>query len=136
MNTRGYSRTPLIKKLGIKEGYQCLFLNTPAHYFELLGELPDVELVENATSENLDFIHLFSHSIEELENEFPSLKVALKKTGSLWISWPKKSSKIKSNLDGNVVITYGLNMGLVNVKVAAVDQDWSGLKFMYRVKGR
>ena len=136
MATAGYSGTPLVKKLGIKEGYKCYFKNVPKHYFDLLHGLPEIELCEKLHEELLDFAHLFCLSNEILENELASIKVALKKTGSVWISWPKKSSSIKSDLDGNVVRAFGLDLGLVDVKVAAIDENWSGLKFMYRVQDR
>lgn len=86
--------------------------------------------------ESLDFAHVFCYTIKELEEEFSKTRQALKKTGAMWVSSPKKSSKIRTDLNGNVVRTYGLNNGLVDVKVAAIDEDWSALKFMYRLKDR
>ena len=136
MSTAGYSGTPLFKKLGIKDGHNCHFKNIPDHYFDLLFDLPDIIVHEHIAENSLDFIHLFCLDKAELESNFSDLKSALNSTGSLWVSWPKKISKIKSDLDGNIIRTYGLSMGLVDVKVAAIDSDWSGLKFMYRVKDR
>lgn len=136
MPEAGYSSTPLVKKLGIKEGQKVIFLNPPAHYFNLLGELPAHESVDKGQKEAADFIHLFCTRQAELELHFDGLKEAMKKDGMFWISWPKRSSLLKSELDGNSVRHYGLMHGLVDVKVCAIDTDWSGLKFMYRVKDR
>lgn len=136
MSTQGYSGTPLVKKLGIKEHYTCYFLNTPEHYFNLLGQLPKIETTSQLKPNSLDFAHVFCFTLKTLEENFSQVKRALKKNGALWISWPKKSSKLNSDLDGNIVRTYGLSQGLVDVKVAAIDENWSGLKFMYRLKDR
>ena len=132
----GYSGTPLIAKLGIKEGQHVIFVNPPSNYFELLGGLPDLVSVEQGLEGVADFIHLFCTHPSELELHFDGLKHAMKKDGMFWISWPKRSSRINSQLDGNIVRRYGLLHGLVDVKVCAIDEDWSGLKFMYRIKDR
>jgi len=132
--TAGYSNTPLVKKLGIKDGFKVLFVNQPTDYLNLLGQLPDV--VEAADQKNIDFIHYFTKCKSELESEILSLKGKLAKTGTLWVSWPKKSSNVDTDLDGNIVRLTGLNAGLVDVKVCAVSDIWSGLKFMYRKKDR
>ena len=84
----------------------------------------------------MDFIHVFSTSQSELRRSFPSLKKRLEKNGLIWVSWPKGASKIETDLDGNHVREIGLKNGLVDVKVCAVDDDWSGLKFVYRLKDR
>jgi len=132
-----YSSTPLIQKLGIKEGMKVLFVNTPENYKNLLGRLP--ENIHEITSQQtkVDFIHFFTRSQEALREEFESLKNHLKLNGILWISWPKFScSFANSNLTENVVRDIGLENGLVDVKIASIDEDWSGLKFVYRVKDR
>lgn len=84
----------------------------------------------------IDFIHFFTRAAAELESRFPQLKAALAFDGMLWVSWPKKASKVNSDLDENVVREVGLRNGLVDVKVAAVDEVWSGLKFVYRLEDR
>ena len=133
----GYSGTPLAKKLGIKEGLRLAFFNLPAHYFDLFSDLPDgLEVVDELIEQEVDFIHLFCTSFDELESNFLKYKLALKKNGSLWISWPKGSSSIQTNLKRDLIREYILKNGLVDVKVAAVDQDWSGLKFVYRLTDR
>ncbi|MEQ8924230.1 MAG: DUF3052 domain-containing protein [Fulvivirga sp.] len=131
----GYSGTPLAKKLGIKEGFKVLFVNQPDHYFHLFTDLPEIEEAKKSDTD-LDFIHLFVLSLTELEKHFNTCKNQLTKNGTLWVSWPKKASKVETDLDGNIVREYGLANGLVDVKVCAVDETWSGLKFMYRIKDR
>lgn len=133
----GYSKNPLWKKLGIKEKYNCFLFQSPENYFDLLEALPsDSEYSEKLSSSPFDFEHVFVTKLEELQNDWISWKSALKKDGTLWVSWPKGGSKIETDLNGNIVREFGLKGGLVDVKVCAVDEDWSGLKFMYRKKDR
>ncbi len=132
----GYSGTPLIKKLGLKEGFKAAVLNPPANYGETLGELPAGVSVTHTLAGPLDFIHFFTTSRETLAQEFPRLKQALAPAGLLWISWPKRSAKIPTDLTEDIIRAIGLENGLVDVKVAAVDEVWSGLKFVYRLKDR
>ncbi|MAL17993.1 MAG: DUF3052 domain-containing protein [Balneola sp.] len=133
----GYSGTPLLKKLGIKPGHSVLIVNEPDHFLELLGDFPDgAELVGTKHPDLIDFIQVFCHNEEELHNAFPPLKSRLAKNGTLWVSWIKKSSKMNTDITGNEVRSLGLQIGLVDVKVCAVDEDWSGLKFMYRKEDR
>lgn len=133
----GYSGTPLVKKLGIKPGYKIMLLNEPENYFDLLGELPDeITIIRSGDAGPADFIHLFAKNEEILHSEFPPVKEKLAKDGMLWISWIKGSSKLETDINGNDVRALGLNLGLVDIKVCAVDKDWSGLKFMYRKEDR
>ncbi|MFY0593634.1 DUF3052 domain-containing protein [Roseivirga sp.] len=136
MTTAGYSGTPLAKKLGIKEDFKCHFVHIPEYYFNLFEELPAIETVEKPEAGSIDFAHAFMMSQAELKSMIPQVKDHLKKDGTLWLSWPKKASKLQTDLDGNVIRNFGLDIGLVDVKVAAIDDIWSGLKFMYRVKDR
>ena len=137
MPTAGYSGTPLAKKLGIKKGNAILLYNAPKHYYELFADFPEgVTELDAVAEEVADFIHVFCTSFETLKEVVPQYKSALKKNGMLWVSWPKGSSKITSDLKRDPIREYLLNIGLVDVKVAAVDEDWSGLKFMYRIKDR
>lgn len=131
----GYSGTPLAKKLGIKSGFNYLLSGQPEYYFDLFSELPEniVELAK-VMEQSADFIHLFCKDLETLHNSFEKYKPALKKNGMIWISWPKKSSGIKTDIDENMIRNYILEKGLVDIKVAAIDEVWSGLKFMYRKK--
>jgi len=138
MATAGYSKTPLFKKLGIKEGFLIQVYNTPKKYLDFFHEFPEGVEIANSDQEkeSVDFIHIFATTEVALSEAFSLARPTLKKNGILWISWPKKSSKIPSEIDKNFVRNYGLENGLVDVKVAAVDNDWSGHKFVYRVKDR
>lgn len=131
----GYSGTPLIKKLGVKAGMRVSFVNPPEGYASMLGPLPD-GIEETADGPDMDFVQLFTCLRQELEMEFPRLKRLLKPNGMLWVSWPKRAAKIETDVTENVVRDIGLSNGLVDVKIAAVDEMWSGLKFVYRPKGR
>jgi hypothetical protein len=129
----GYSGTPLIKKLGLKEDMSCVVLHAPEDYAELLGrELPNLL----SPSIAYEWLQGFYGSADTLEIEFPGLKESLMPAGQLWISWPKKSSGVTTDLDENVVREIGLAHGLVDVKVASIDDTWSGLKFVYRISDR
>ena len=134
----GYSGTPLIKKLGLKPGQRACFMNAPKDFPKTLGALPlGIELIQRLPKmRSLDFIHVFTKERNKLEKSFPQLKAALNWDGILWISWPKGSSKVATDINENIVREIGLDVGLVDVKVAAVDEVWSGLKFVHRVKDR
>jgi len=133
----GYSKTPLLKKLGIKSGNTVMAVNEPGHYFNLLGELPeDVKLVRKGYPDPVDFIHLFAPDEAALNNHFPPLKEVLAKDGMIWVSWIKGSSSMPTDIKSSDVRELGLELGLVDIKVCAVDEDWSGLKFVYRKKDR
>jgi hypothetical protein len=132
----GYSGTPLPKKLGIKSGFRLFLANAPA---EVLADLHDAlsacDVLQKARSP-LDFVLLFVKSRAELAGRFSRLASYLEPAGMLWVSWPKKSSGVKTDLDENVIREIGLSAGLVDVKVCAVTDIWSGLKFVRRVKDR
>ena len=133
----GYSPNPLLRKLGIRAGYCIQVFNEPETYWDDLGPLPEqVEGSEEQGHANIDFIHFFTKSAKEMKERFPILKTSIKKDGMIWISWPKKASKVPTDMSDGVVRDFGLAIGLVDVKVCAVDEVWSGLKFMYRVKDR
>lgn len=131
-----YSKTPLAKKLGIKEKFTILVINQPDNYWDLLTDLPTVEVENEETSKSLDFIHLFVTDLEEMQQLLLKWKPRLKLNGTLWISWPKKASKMPTNVDKWNVMEAGQAIGLVDVKVAAIDDIWSGHKFVYRTKDR
>ncbi len=132
----GYSGTPLIKKLGIKPAQRMVILNAPENYLVELGDLPPDTQINSQLGANLDMIHYFAKSEADLMRDFPDLKAALALDGMLWISWIKKSAKIPTDLDGNIVREIGLDQGLVDVKVCAINDIWSGLKFVYRKEDR
>jgi hypothetical protein len=132
----GYSGTPLVKKLGIKPFFEMYIQNPPKDYMDWLHPLPEDVQLKNKLSGALDFIHLFVSDRKTFQASFVKAKIKLKKDGMLWISWPKKSSGVSTDLDENVIRDFGLAQGLVDVKVCAVDDVWSGLKFVVRVKDR
>jgi hypothetical protein len=133
----GYSKRSLVQKLGIKAGFKLMLLNPPENYEATLGTLPENVTVLIALDQGpFDFVHFFTKDKDTLEDQFPNLKQALVSNGMLWISWPKASSKVDTDLKEGVVRDIGLANGLVDVKVAAIDETWSGLKFVYRLKDR
>jgi hypothetical protein len=131
----GYSGTPLPKKLGIKPGFRVHLVNAPA---EVRQELRDAlaECEELKQGNALDFAMMFAKSGAELTKEFARIAKRLAPAGMLWASWPKKTSGVPTDLDENGVRGIGLAAGLVDVKVCAVTEVWSGLKFVRRVKDR
>lgn len=132
----GYSGTPLAKKLGIKEGSRIALVNAPKDFRSALGELPDnVEFVSRPTK-SLDIILFFVMSERVLARDFANLAEKLVTNGMIWIAWPKKSSGVTTDLTEQRVQRIGLDAGLVDVKICAIDETWSGLKFVYRLKDR
>ncbi len=131
----GYSQRPLAAKLGLKAGMRALLIAPPPGYLSILAAPDDVEW-SGDLDQPLDFIQAFFKQRTELEARFPALKELLAPDGMLWISWLKRAAKIPTDLDDNLVREIGLAAGLVDVKVAAVDATWSGLKFVYRLKDR
>jgi hypothetical protein len=131
----GYSGTPLPKKLGIKPGFRVQLIRAPEDVREeLAADLAKCSVFKNG--DLLDFAMIFSKSRAELAKDFGRIAKVLAPTGMLWVSWPKKSSGVVSDLDENIVRRIGLDAGLVDVKVCAVTDVWSGLKFVRRVKDR
>ena len=132
----GYSGTPLPRKLGIKPQARVLFSEMPSDVKQELGEvLASCSFVRQRTAP-ADFIMVFVRTQAELTKLFSSSKKQLTPDGMLWVGWPKKTSGVPSDLDENIVRKIGLDAGLVDVKVCAVTDVWSGLKFVYRLKDR
>jgi len=132
----GYSGTPLIKKLGIKEEFKIFLINPPEIFMKLLGKLPQGAIILKDFAENTDYIHLFTKKLDELIYYFPLIKKNMSSSGLSWISWPKKASKVPTEVDEALVRKTGLKTGLVDIKICAVDDIWSGLKFVYRREDR
>lgn len=132
----GYSQKPLSQKLGIKPGMQVTALGAPGSYAALLGELPPGARISCRLPRTTRFIHRFVSRRQELKADFGRLARSLADDGTLWISWPKKSSGVATDLNEDLVREMGLPLGLVDVKVCAVDEVWSGLKFVRRVENR
>ena len=132
----GYSGTPLPKKLGIKDGFRFSLIEAPDEVRkELKTSLAHCEELKDG-KRPLDFAMLFTKSSSELSNTFAELASRLAPAGMLWIGWPKKSSGVPTDLDENKVRNIGLAGGLVDVKVCAITEIWSGLKFVRRLKDR
>lgn len=132
----GYSGTPLQKKLGLKPGMRAVFIREPQGYRETLGELPAGVRLLSRPGKKMEFVHLFCATIKDLRARLSGAKRALAREGTLWVSWPKKSSGMQTDLAEGDVRKAGLKLGLVDVKICAVDDTWSALKFVYRVKDR
>ncbi len=132
----GYSQRSLVDKLGIKDGATIAILNAPRGFARMLGPLPRRVTRKPRATGPLDFIQFFSKDKRQLVRHFPALARALVPAGMLWISWPKRSSGVPTDLTEDVIRAIGLAHRLVDVKVAAVDEVWSGLKFVRRVKDR
>lgn len=132
----GYSGTPLVKKLGIKEDFTLYIKNPPSGYTDLLGDVLARAEIKSRLGKQLDFIHLFTQSKQELGAFLPKAKQAIKPNGMIWISWPKKASKVDTDITEDVIRQICLPMDLVDVKVSAVDNIWSALKLVIRKEKR
>jgi len=128
----GYSGTPLIRKLGIKQGFRMRVLGAPEEYWGWLGPLPEEVVVRPRTVAGLDFVHLFTRRRRELEAKLPGLKEAVFPDGMIWVSWPKRASGVPTDVTEDVIRSTALPLGLVDVKVCAVSEIWSGLKLVVR----
>ena len=136
-STSGYSKTPLSKKLGFKSNFSVYLINPPDGYWKLFDVLPEgIREVESPEEGSLDFIHFFCTSMAGLKEHAIKCKNLLKKDGMLWVSWPKGNSKIPTDLKREPIRDHVLKIGLVDIKVCAVNEDWSGLKFVYHTADR
>jgi hypothetical protein len=132
----GYSGTPLPKKLGVKQAHRVALVNAPENFQATLGELPGgVEVVKQLRAP-LDLVVCFVKSERELLAQFEKLAAKLSPAGMLWIAWPKKASGVPTDITDTVVRRIGLESGLVDNKVCAIDEIWSGLRFVIRLKDR
>ena len=121
----GYSANPLSKKLGIKEGYRVYTKNEPKNYMELLDPLPDDVTFLRRLSNELDMIHFFTKNRQELLSSLNKLISHIKQNGMIWVSWPKKSSKVETDMTEDVIREIALPLGIVDIKVCAIDDTWS-----------
>ena len=136
MQSAGYSGTPLTKKLGIKAGFRMRLYNQPPDYFTLLTDLPaDIKILKAKTGRK-NLIHYFTTELKELQRDISSLKNEIENDGMIWISWPKKSSKVPTDITEDSIRNLALSKGLVDIKVCAIDETWSGLKLVIPVKDR
>lgn len=133
----GYSGTPLVKKLGIREGARLALLGAPDDFDRTLGELPaGVRLSRSLRARDLDVIVLFVDRMRALQDRFPRAAARLDRAGGLWVAWPKKASGVATDVDENRVRKVMLDTGLVDNKVCAIDAVWSGLRAVYRLADR
>jgi hypothetical protein len=132
----GYSPHPLFKKLGLKEGFKVKLINPPENYNQLIDGFADKIVFKNKLTADMDFIHFFTNKNKELEKILPELMQEIKKDGIIWVSWYKKRCGKATELTENIIRNTALAIGLVDVKVCAIDDDWSGLKLVFRLKDR
>jgi hypothetical protein len=132
----GYSGTPLPQKLGIKADMKVVTINQPGNYRKLLGKLPSGARVTDRAEDPVYFVHLFTARRENLQRELKSLLAKLADTGTIWVSWPKKSAGVPGNVTEDTIREVALPLGLVDTKVCAVDETWSGLKLVVRRENR
>lgn len=130
--TTGYSDTPLPRKLGMKEGSRVAVLGAPEDFTGTLGALPDGVTVRERLRGPLDVIVCFVVRRADLERRIDRLQAALDPAGRLWVAWPKRASKVESDMTEDVVRAVALARGLVDNKVAAIDETWSGLQLVIR----
>lgn len=132
----GYSGTPLPQKLGIKSGTTVVAIHAPANYRKLLGRVPSDVTFMNRIGADSNFVHLFTKSRSELAKQLKELRRKIAQDGVVWISWPKKSSGVATDITEDVIRDVALPIGFVDIKVCAVDEIWSGLKLMIRRENR
>jgi hypothetical protein len=132
----GYSGTPLAQKIGIKPGHRLVLRNHPQSFVKDLGKLPEGVAAGDRLNGKADVVVYFVEKRTALEKDFPVLAAKLEANGMLWIAWPKRASGCPTDLNENLVRETGLGFGLVDVKVCAIDEIWSGLKFVIRLKDR
>lgn len=128
----GYSGTPLAKKLGVVAGSRVYLKNAPAEYAQLMAPLPVDVTFTSTVSKQTDVAHVFSDRKSLLSQELVRLRKAIRPDAAIWVSWPKKASKVPSDITEDTIREIALPLGLVDVKVCAVDEIWSGLKLVIR----
>jgi hypothetical protein len=128
----GYSGTPLVQKLGIKPGFRIFVANAPQDYHRLVGALPERATILSRLSRTTDMVHVFATEAKALADKLSSYRDAVAPDGMIWVSWPKKTAKVATDVTENVIRDLALPLGLVDIKVCAVDATWSGLKFVIR----
>ncbi|MCC6289510.1 MAG: DUF3052 family protein [Chitinophagaceae bacterium] len=131
-----YSKTPLAKKLGIKEGYIIRIINAPDYYATLFSDFPEQVTIVTGKKQKKDFIHFFTKHAEDLRKNLLQFRSEIFPGGMIWVSWPKKASKVETDITEDVVRVLALNNGLVDIKVCAIDEIWSGLKLVIPLKDR
>ena len=128
----GYSGTPLAKKLGIAAGAKVSARNAPADYAELLEPLPPEVVLQTRVSRDTDIVHVFRTARADLKADLQALRTSIKRDAVVWVSWPKKTSNVPSDITEDTIRELALPLGFVDVKVCAVSEVWSGLKLVIR----
>ena len=136
MKKPGYSGTPLVKKLGIRDGSRLFLSGAPKNYLELVAPLPERMLLVPRIDSRTDIVHIFSTRRAGLARALRATLAKMKEDGAIWVSWPKKSSRVPTDITEDVIRDVALPMGLVDIKVCAVDDVWSGLKLVVRRAAR
>ena len=132
MPTVGYSGTPLAKKLGVKPASRICAIGAPENYAELLAPLPDGVKFERRPNSRTDIAHVFTVHKDELSAHLRSLREKLSAEAAIWVSWPEKASKVSTTITEDAIRELAFPLGLVDVKVCAVTEVWSGLKLVVR----
>lgn len=132
----GYSKTPLAKKLGIKEGNTIRIINAPDYYATLFSDFPERVTITTDKKGKKDCIHFFAKRAKDLQEHILQLRGEIFPDGMIWVSWPKKASKVETDITEDVIRALALDNGLVDIKVCAVDEIWSGLKLVIPLKDR
>jgi hypothetical protein len=135
-SSAGYSGTPLAKKLGIKEGTRLFVENPPGDYEELLAPLPPGMTIQPRVGPTTDVVHLFSTSKSRLAGSLKRARSRLRPDAAIWVSWPKKAAKVPTDITEDTIRELAFPLGMVDVKVCAVDEVWSGLKLVIRKENR
>lgn len=132
----GYSGAPLVQKLGIKAGFRIFVAKAPMDYRRLVGALPEQVTVTSRLSGATDMVHVFATEAKTLADKLTAYRDAVAPDGVIWVSWPKKTAKVPTDVTENVIRDLALPLGLVDIKVCAVDATWSGLKLVIRRSNR
>ncbi len=136
MKPAGYSGTPLAKKLGIKNEYTIRLINPPGNYFDLFDDFPSDVVITKSRKKEKEIIHYFEKKAASLKKNLPLLRNEIVQNGMIWVSWPKKASRVETDITEDTIRDFALSIGLVDIKVCAVDTIWSGLKLVIPVKDR
>jgi hypothetical protein len=128
----GYSPTPLAKKLGFRDGCRAQLVNHPSHYEDLIHPLPPATELSCRFRKDVDICHFFTKSKRELRQTLPKLMQIIRRNGAIWVSWPKRSSGVVTDITEDTIRDVALPLGLVDIKVCAIDDTWSGLKLVIR----
>jgi hypothetical protein len=132
----GYSTTPTAKKLGLKDGHRVCVLNPPKKYADLIGRLPKDVTLTDRLNQPANIVHVFVTKQADLTSRIQLMRKAIAPDGAVWVSWPKKASKVPTDVTEDTIRALALASGLVDVKVCAIDDVWSGLKLVIPVGQR